>query len=321
MVFLALALFGCDLGHPETRSPQGPPLRLLSTYPEDGEGLECTPDSGADCGVPINANVQLRFDRYLLPSTVVRQSVEVATGSASAFLQPQYDAIERVAVFAIANGGTWQPGTRYTVELLVAESSPDGWGFRAFDGAQLDEDSPVPIRFTFRTRRAVQPAVDPGPTPDWGAIAEVIDRGGCAQATCHAPPAPSMGLDLSSTEALEATAINEAAHQTESEPNAVEVLENPARFGVQMPILDRGMPGNSYLFYKLLIDPRAYAETCESRYSAPLTGCIAPPKEEVERARGWFIHGEPMPSSEDALSVDDLLVLQRWIAGGAPLEE
>jgi len=35
-------------------------------------------------------------------------------------------------------------------------------------------------------------------------------------------------------------------------------LENPARFGVGMPLIERGRPDNSYLFYKMLIQGASY---------------------------------------------------------------
>ncbi len=292
----------------------------MATYPEDGAGLSCTPDSPADCGVPLYADLELRFDRFLLPSTVVRQSVVVSSGNAGVFLQPRYDVIERVVVLSLGGGGTWQPGTRYTVKLLRANEHADGWGFAAFDGAPLDADGPVPLEFTFRTRRTFEPRPAPPPTPTWPEIRDVLDRGSCASTNCHRGPQASMGLDLSHPPGIEATAINEVAHETDSELSAAEAWEETSRFGLQMPVIDRGRPSNSYLLYKTLIDPRAYRSTCETSYQVALQGCVRFPREAADELRAWFVRGDPMPLDPGRpLSLDDLRLLDRWIASGAPL--
>ena len=74
----ALALCGCDQGEPKLEAPPGPPLHAVAIHPPVNAGLDCTPapaDSGAaDCGVPLNTVFEIRFDRYLMPSTAVRQS-------------------------------------------------------------------------------------------------------------------------------------------------------------------------------------------------------------------------------------------------------
>jgi hypothetical protein len=107
-------------------------------------------------------------------------------------------------------------------------------------------------------------------------------------------------------------------------------LRDPARFGVQMPIVDSsGDPANSYLFYKLLRKPENFqpAEPCDpaepsgaldfrgvcrqlsdQEYAClhdPCGSCYGvetaenrclPPSPEEQRAlREWFVRGEAMP--------------------------
>jgi len=152
----------------------------------------------------------------------------------------------------------------------------------------------------------------------------VIERGGCAGSSCHGSSVPSMGLDLRSAASIEETAVNEVAHETESEPNAMEPLQNAARFGTQMPLVDPRRPGNSYLLYKLLVNPASYAGACESQHSVALDGCVAFPKEQTDELRAWFVRGRPMPlptgDEPGHLSLDDIRTVQSWIAADAPLK-
>ena len=320
----SIAGMGCDVGPRETLDPRGARVRLLATYPKDGAGLSCTPDSPADCGVPLDAPIELRFDRFLLPSTVVRQSLRASTADSEVFLQPRYDAVERVVVLRVVNGGIWLPGTRYIVRLKLPDDDPNGWGFRAFDGAPLAKDGRAPIEFTFRTRRDYTPQHPPAPTADWNDMQTVIERGGCTASGCHGSSVSSMGLDLRSAASVEDTAVNEVAHQAESEPNAMEPREDAVRFGTQMPLVDPGRPGNSYLFYKLLVNPESYTGACESQHSVALDGCVAFPKEQTDELRAWFVRGRPMPlptgDEPGHLSLDDIRTVQSWIAADAPLK-
>ena len=130
-----------------------------------------------------------------------------------------------------------------------------------------------------------------------------------------------MGLDLSSPAGVQTTAINQVAHQTETGPNSGVVMENPDRFGVQMPIVDPARPDNSYLMYKLLRHPGLWERTpCETRYRVDLAGqCPQPSAAELVRLREWFVTGQPMPLDGANLGRSDLDVLQAWIVSGAPL--
>ncbi len=292
--------------------------------------------SPADCGVPRDAVIQIRFDRYLLPETAVRQSLHVFTGDPDlgVFLQPEYDMVERVLSFRLSDGGWYLPGVLYTVELVVP--TDDGsFGFRAFDGAPLGE-GPVPLKFDFRTAK-----VDPPPPPEDEApvtcelalAAFAAQNGGCASAACHSSEgSPPMGLVLDSAAGIVVTAIDRPAHETEIGGKTGVVLESPARLGVSMPIIDPGRPYNSYLMYKLLRKTDSFrtsaepATVCVTRYQVgfgPDGLCPPPPPKEDTRLREWFVRGEPMPlgiSLDAEHPRDRMLLIQRWIREGAQLD-
>jgi hypothetical protein len=317
----------------------------VSVFPEPGSGTECTPNSPADCGVAPDAPIELRFDRHLLPATAVRQSIVVTTGAAGIFLSPTYDPTERLVVFRPPRGERWMAGVRYTVELEIPSQQEQGWGFRAFDGAELSEAGSEPLAFTFRTRRDPALTREPSPpTPTFADLQGVIDDSGCATAGCHRAPAPTcptsaafpddpscpaarMGLDLSDAEGFARTALGKAAHEADIGPAAGEAQVNAARFGVGMPIVAAASPGNSYLVYKVLVNDHAdsRSDPCWSRYSAPVpSDCRETWDADVQRLRERFVFGAPMPLDASGagtrLDNDALRTIVDWIAGGAPLE-
>jgi hypothetical protein len=295
--------------------------------------------------VPADADIELRFDRYLLPSTPVRQSVLVYSRLPELhfFLEPHYDVVERVVRFSLPGDGTWPRGVRYGVQVLVP-SEPSDPGFRAFDGAPLTANGSVPLEFSFRVQSGDPiPAEPPPPAAGCADAFGVFERGGCQNRGCHQPEGtpecqvgyaalspggacvqvPRMGLDLSSPAGVQATAVNQVAHQTETGPNSGVVMENPDRFGVQMPLIDPSRPGNSYLLYKLLRHPRVWERSpCETRYRVDPAGqCPEPSASERDRLREWFVTGQPMPMGGGDLTRADLDVLQAWILYGAPMTD
>lgn len=336
---------------------------MLATYPVAGDGTDCPIDAPDDCGVPRNAVLQIRFDRYLLPVTAIRQSIKFYTGSeeVSPFTQPEYDVVERVLLYRPL-GGELLEETTYTVEILLPEEEGDG--FRAFDGAPLRPGN-VPLKFDFRTE-----ALPAGPQPypiEAASCADVLDvfatklpgaQANCTQATCHVrsaavdgcPPGfaldtdgacvavPRMGLVLEDALGLNTTAISRMAHQTDVGSKGATTLEDPARFGVQMPIIDPDRPDNSYLLYKLLRrtenfdddpDPtNGVGGICETRYEVGFEAggpCIPPTADESLRLREWFVRGEPMPAGSNPVTGvplkhvqrSELRTIQAWIRNGA----
>jgi hypothetical protein len=328
---------GCDQGEPAPERAEGPPLALVATYPLDGAGLECPLDAPPECGVPLNTPIELRFDRVLLPSTATRQSIVLYTGSpnnqpgagSGDVLQPTYDLVERVVSFRLPEGKGLAPSTLYTVELPVPVEDAD-FGFRAFDRAPLAATR-LPLRFSFFTS-AVEEAVTPAePVPDCSEVLTFFStnpgQGACSN--CHNSERAPHGLDLSTGNALLATAIGRVAHQTDLGITTGAVLENPSRMGIGMPIIDPGRPDNSYLLYKLIVRPENYRssasdpDVCDSDYRVAVDeGCLPPSEAERKRLGEWFVLGEPMPLTEPdiALDRDRLQAIQRFIRAGADCE-
>lgn len=305
----------------------------MATYPRDGQGLDC--DAGTKgCGVPLNTDIELRFDRYLAPSAAIRQSLFVYSGTQSnlVFLEPKYDVIERVVDYRLQAGVRLKPNLVYTVELL-SPGDAAAYGFRAFDGAPL-APGPVPLTFAFRTGTRTAPAPKAQPVPTCADMLAIFRRPSpseaCASSYCHFPPGRG-GLDLSSKVGLLTTAVGRVASETAVGPQVDVPLENPPRTGVQMPVVDPGRPENSYLLYKLLRKPANFgsaAARCRSDYAVALPPgqCLPPSDAESTRLREWFVTGQAMPLHEDPalpdshLGLADLRAIQRWIAGGAPTD-
>jgi hypothetical protein len=263
--------------------------------------------------VPLDARVEVRFDRYLLPKTAVRQSLRVYSGGRNnaLFLAPTYDPLERVVIFQPAYGAALQPGLLYQVSIVVPAQDPDGLGFRAFDGAPLEVGG-VPLHFSFVTARAAESAPDAGAPRDAGApaptapeprapCADVLDvlGGGCGD--CHSGPDARAGLKLYPAADLAATAVHQVAHETDLGAASGRVLVDPQRFGVGMARVDPTSPGTSYLIYKLLVNPWNFGPdpaSCGTAYrvALPEGACLLAPRAERDRLRDWFVAGDPMPS-------------------------
>ena len=325
---------------------QGPPLRVVSTHPADGSGFEC-PISDLGCGVPINTSFRIRFDRYLLPSTAVRQSFALYTGEESNVvppgnrlpaLTPRYDLVERVVTYELPPGVRLQPNTHYTAELVVPEPGSE-FGFRAFDGAPLDEETTLTVSFLTSNQEETRDAEAPPTCSDlvYGRrSANFADQRpptfvSCNSASCHDVDAPRMDLDLSSERGIFLTAVGRVAHQTETTPSTGVDLQNPVRFGASMPRVDPGRPDNSYLMYKLLAARENYRDAtdpdpCATQYENlavdPVT-CVPASSEETDRLRAWFLRGLPMPRTPTAdaepawLTREQLRGIQAWIHAGA----
>jgi hypothetical protein len=233
------------------------------------------------------------------------------------------------------------------------------FGFRAFDGAPLGT-GPVPLSFSFYTSRSAE-VPQPACTPSCADIGARLQASGCSRNGCHSreedpsscPPGqaidpnedcvgvPRMGLSLSGATDLLLTAIGRVAHQTETGPGGGIVLVNPSHMGVQMPIIDPGRPGNSYLLYKLLLRPANFRSppaeqltsdelarraSCTPAYRAQLPSdrTLALPHDERQRLREWFVRGEGMPlvarnadEENSPLTLDAMHEIQHWIAQGA----
>jgi hypothetical protein len=328
---------------------------LLACYPRDGEGAECGADAEDSCGVPVNATLTLRFDRFLNPASVNRQAIRVFTGDPN--LSPvipfdvHYDPVERVVEFRMPSGYGFVPRALYQLELVVP-AQPDDFGIRAFDGAPLAANG-APLSLSFMTSRVTeQPAFRSAPSCE-EIVRDVLadpELGNCASGDCHHSGPHRLGgapqgLWLDGRQNLRITAIGRVAHETEFGDQSGVPLQDSPRFGVQMPLIDPRNPGNSFLLYKLLRNPKNFepcpaeteqelspvcmtsADPGESLYQRlPLSefDSVLPSPEESERLREWFVRGEPMPfprGEARGVSLQGLRALTAFIAAGADCAE
>lgn len=318
-------------------------------FPRDGCG-------GDDCTVPTNATITIRFDRFLDPATVNRQAIFVYTGDralGSPFtFEVDYDPIERVAEFALGASRPYRPNTLYQYELVVAEQAGD-FGIRAFDGSPLEE-ADVPLRGSFVTSDEPAPTVEAAPPPTCDTIVSELFRGlgRCAGSECHRRGANQSletmqdlgaaphSLWLDTPQSVSVSAINRVARQTDvgDYSGGIPAQKSP-RFGARMALIEPRSPGSSYLLYKLLLaednfegcadaaasELCALPGPCETAHPAlPLAEgeCLAPPLDELERIREWFVQGAPMPRPDSLgrrgnVRIQGLRALSSFISAGA----
>jgi hypothetical protein len=323
------------VSEPDPPRAIGPDVRLLAIYPRDGDGVECAADADVSCGVPVNATLTLRFDRFLNPASVNRQAIRVFTGdpadSGAIPFDVNYDPLERVVEFRMPSGYGFVSRALYQIELVVA-SGPDDFGIRAFDGAPLAEGD-VPLAMSFRTSGIAEEQPVPSVPSCEEIVRDVLSHtqlGNCARNECHhsRPNHPlggaPEGLWLDGRHNLRITAIDRVAHETEFGDSSGVPLQDSPRFGVQMPLIDPKSPGNSYLFYKLLRLPRNFEPCPEppppeegqpppppvspvcsastdpsvssyARLPLPEGESVVPQADEITRLREWFVRGEAMP--------------------------
>jgi len=306
--------------------------------------------------VPTNATITLRFDRFLNSAKANRQAIGLYSGDAEEgfpyALIPVYDPVERVLEYRLPPGAHFAPNTLYHFELLTGATAP-GAALRAFDGAPLEEGE-LPLRITFMTGDAPEDQLEPAPAPSCGEIVGQVfgALGSCGGAECHRRGnnkilgGPELGdaphqLWLDSVGNFKLSAIDRVARQTEvGDVSGGVPAVDATRFGARMALVAPGLPGASYLLYKLLLNPDSYlacdrgsevalcetpGDPCVSTHAAlPLADgeCVAPPEEELTRLREWFVRGEPMPrpNSQGArgnVRLQGLRALSAFIASGA----
>jgi hypothetical protein len=249
-----------------------------------------------------------------------------------AFAEPAYDPTDRSVTYRLPAGTHLALDTQYRVSVFKTESidpeSEGENGFYAFDGAAIDKD----YAFDFVTEAAESADEERLPSPDaycaaidcFAACAAgdtlcedncaptCIDEdcyqqgsflnegalfGTCAFGYCHAPDfgntlAIAMGLDLSTRTAIEQTAVNQTAHQTQQGQLSSVGDQSPQRFGRAMPLVDPGNPGNSYIMYKVLSNPLN-----QPRPGGQLDAGLAL---SIDRIRDGFVVGLPMPAQSSS---------------------
>jgi hypothetical protein len=299
-------------------------------------GFNASGDAGPNgTTLPADGTIQIAFDRLLAPNSVTRQSFEVSDAS-GLYLEPvvTYDPVARIVSLQSPNppGTSWLTvGATYYVQIGVAKASDTTGltGPKAIDGATLTQA----VTEVFQ---AVAPAAGGTASPD-RAIDFCDDVlpifiAHCSGAPCHSGPSggsePREGLILDAPTGLLNTAVNRVSQ--ESNTGGLAGLPSaPEQFGVDMPIIAAGSPGDSWLMYKILLAPSP-ATTAVNPVSCGDAGLPAPvsqasaanpaapsvPLSASEQAiLGEMILGEPMPYPPSVPgATDEMERIRAWIS-------
>lgn len=286
--------------------------------------------------MPLHPLFVVRFDRILATSSDYRPNFTIRGGAFAnvTFREIRVDPVAREVVFAIADD--LLPHTRY---VLHVESAPDpATRLCAIDGAPLA--APVDVPFWTEDVRAPGEIAETELSPDARAsdacdAAALLSRS-CAGSSCHGGPAtvgadgglvraaPALGLDLSSSDAIQATAIGRAAVQVAYEATPTGAGQ-PASltFPYGLPNIRPGQSAASYLLYKALKrgptgDPRE-ASAFELAGAPSRAATVA----DLVAVRGAGMPHDALPSDpgattpRGALAWGELRLLRRWIDAGA----
>jgi hypothetical protein len=270
---LALAGFvvGCDQGSAKiSDGMKGPPPKVKWHYP---------PTTGA-----TNGTIRVQFDRFLASDIanhdafcVSRVNSEECLTGANGFTV-EYDPVDRVVVLKPPAKGL--DVGMYKVRVLAPGNAGDTTGVRAFDGVPMAEEVSWGLTVDASTmaqepnrkldfcsaEQACQMPTDPKPGPDLDSVNDLVQ--GCAGSNgCHVPSPGdksrtgealllSIGEDAGGVPAQVRRLIAEhqVAPQTATDPDPGQARkpgEEP--FGRNMPFIDPGQPGNSYILYKMII--------------------------------------------------------------------
>lgn len=283
-------LAACDQGKQADQRIGGPQISVVGV------------NVGLDRPMPADGVVQIAVDRYLLPSSVNRQSLTIVDANNQAVTADKapiivYDPVARTVTVGAPSVGPWlTPGQPY--KLVVALG-----GLKAIDGAGLAPNQPLlkPLTkdiFAVEFVVAGTPSADAGPpgmpvTTEEGVTADLpkvdfcrdvfpIFFLKCGGPQCHgAGNTAAASLVLDSQIGIERTAINQVAQGSNVGPIAGTPPSEARRvFGADMPIISRhaslasGSPGNSWLMYK--VEMAAQPVSQEPRPALECDGRVEP---------------------------------------------
>jgi hypothetical protein len=302
----------------------------------------------------------------LRPSTEPVTKFEDCAEPAQPFTEPAYNPALREVVYRLDLGQRLAPDTVYRLTVFV-QDNPELSGIFAFDGAPLvrsfafdfrtqpagspafDEPSPNPQQFcdaiacvtacngvTACIRGCRADCVEPDCFNQASLNRPSFLFSSCASIGCHGPATPTSdpdfsvvaaGLDLYNEAGVLATAVGRTAHQTQQGQASTTPDQSPVRFGRAMPLIDPSNPGNSYLLYKLIINPLNHWRP---------GGTLDPSLEaELNRLRASVVVGLPMPTENGAFfglthpfdtvledpegfeALAQMQLISAWIASGA----
>lgn len=303
---------------------------------------------GADKpALPADGAIQIAFDRYLLPSTVIRQSFAILD-SANQALAPElaplpiYDPIARTVTLVPQKPLT--PGQTYKLVLGIPKEDADLGGFRAIDRAKLYADQP--LEFPFLVGPPTMAQYEPPVTFCRDVLP--IFTAKCNIPTCHGNgTAAAASLILDTSAGVSATALNRIAQGSNTGGRSTSPPAPGRLFGVDMPIIDPGNPGNSWLMYKIDLAPLPTSTTPADKFVctnglkepelkfqfAPLVPQAQRATDDIERSiLSDFILGREMPFpvpqvggyGDEPLTFDEREIVRIWIKslvpGAAPPE-
>ncbi len=224
-------------------------------------------------------------------------------------------------------------GQTYTLILPIPEGDSDVGGFRAIDRATLFRDQKREFAFQ------VGPKANVPPEPSVTFCRDVLPifAAKCSLPTCHGSgDRAAAGLVLDTSAGVSATAIRRLAQGSNTGSRSAQAASGNRFFGVDMPIIDPGSPGNSWLLYKVELarqpaprqDPPSYActvglnEPSAKFVFAPLVPQAQRAADDIERSiLDDFILGREMPFppsragayEDEPLTFDEREKLRLWI--------
>ena len=287
---------------------------------------------GPSRSLPTDGVIELSFDRFLNPSTVNRQSFGLRDAFDQAPVSPivAYDPVRRVVTISnpSSDGKPWLlEGQPYKLVLPIPAKNGD-FGLRAIDDAGLEGKGAVVIGFFASAPTGRRPEPPVVFCTDVFPILRTCGAGNCHVAHDAGVPvsANAAGLVLQTESGIELTAKNRVANATNTGARSGAGRPAGDLFPVDMPIIDPGNPGNSFLLYKLLLAPptvggRPEDGGCDGGKAAPLAGAASALADGERERLGNYVLGMPMPADRAYLGDAQLDRLRLWIAQGAKVED
>ncbi len=258
LLALTGVLFGCDQGKQANQKVRGPLVSLVEA------------NVGVNRPLAANGVIRLRFDRYLLPSTVYRQPVQLINETTNQPLPAPVVTYDPVALTVTLRNPVddperkWLEPGRYKVAMRVAGSDGNPEGLRAIDGAPLREAFTVSFQVdsTILPRSAVLE-----PTMEFCADVLPVLQAKCGTGSpCHNAPTagsqPASSLVLTTSDGFRQTACSPSTRtcaprlaQGANTGGSSTSTDTGRVFGIDMPLVAPGDPGNSWLLYKVLLAP------------------------------------------------------------------
>lgn len=328
----------CDAGPRADEPTRGPAVRVLGV------------NVGPNRPLPEDGAIEIAFDRHLSPLSVTRQAVAVVDKAGEAAKTPivTYDPVARTLRLSNPNpdGSRWiREGEAYDLVFLRPETDDDDtFGVRAIDRAPLADDAPRVVGF-----RVGPPTGTPAREAHVHFCADVLPvfATKCAGATCHGPGEDAAAsLVLTTSEGVAKTALGRVAQAANTGARAGTPSSAGRTFGVQMPLVEPGSPGTSFLLYKLLLAPAPAVDAgpppalacrapgggawpAASRDHRPLVDHEAYPSERERLALADAVLGREMPYpipgasgyASSPLTFAERERVRLWIAQGADVPE